>query len=85
VIVSVIGHFGNSRYITLDGKKGFREIHEMARLARVVIPGMPHPITQRGNRRQTTFFCDEAWPRPETPETGPEEAFQPVVVYAIWN
>ena len=31
----------------------------MARLARVVVPGMPHHITQRGNRRQTTFFCEE--------------------------
>jgi putative transposase len=31
----------------------------MARLARVVIPAMPHHITQRGNRRQTTFFCEE--------------------------
>jgi putative transposase len=31
----------------------------MARLARVVVPGMPHHITRRGNRRQTTFFCDE--------------------------
>ena len=31
----------------------------MARLARVVIPGMPHHVTQRGNRRQTTFFCQE--------------------------
>jgi putative transposase len=31
----------------------------MARLARVVIPGMPHHITQRGNRRQATFFCEE--------------------------
>ena len=28
----------------------------MARLARVVVPGMPHHITQRGNRRQKTFF-----------------------------
>ena len=28
----------------------------MARLARVVIPGLPHHITQRGNRRQQTFF-----------------------------
>ena len=27
----------------------------MARLARVVIPGMPHHVTQRGNRRQQTF------------------------------
>ena len=31
----------------------------MARLARVVIPGMPHHITQRGNRRQPTFFGEE--------------------------
>lgn len=28
-------------------------------MARVVVPGMPHHITQRGNRRQQTFFCDE--------------------------
>jgi len=31
----------------------------MARLARVVAPGMPHHVTQRGNRRQDTFFCDD--------------------------
>jgi putative transposase len=31
----------------------------MARLARVVIPGLPHHITQRGNRRQQTFFVEE--------------------------
>ncbi len=30
----------------------------MARLARLVIPGMPHHVTQRGNRRQQTFFGD---------------------------
>ena len=30
----------------------------MARLARVVIPGYPHHITQRGNRRQQVFFTD---------------------------
>ena len=28
----------------------------MARIARVVAPGYPHHITQRGNRRQRTFF-----------------------------
>ena len=28
----------------------------MARIARVVAPGIPHHITQRGNRRQKTFF-----------------------------
>ncbi len=31
----------------------------MARLARIVVPGMPHHITQRGNRRQPTFFCED--------------------------
>ena len=31
----------------------------MPRLARVVAPGYPHHITQRGNRRQQTFFSDE--------------------------
>jgi putative transposase len=30
----------------------------MARLAQLVIPGLPHRITQRGNRRQQTFFGD---------------------------
>ena len=28
----------------------------MARLARVVVPGLPHHVTQRGNRREAVFF-----------------------------
>jgi putative transposase len=31
----------------------------MARLARIVIPGIPHHVTQRGNGRQQTFFCED--------------------------
>lgn len=31
----------------------------MARIARVVVPGIPHHVTQRGNRRQPVFFCDD--------------------------
>jgi putative transposase len=31
----------------------------MARIARVIAPGLPHHVTQRGNRRQQTFFCDD--------------------------
>jgi putative transposase len=31
----------------------------MARIARVVATGIPHHITQRGNRRQQTFFCED--------------------------
>ena len=29
----------------------------MARMPRVVIPNYPHHVTQRGNRKQKTFFC----------------------------
>lgn len=28
----------------------------MARLPRVVLPGLPHHVTQRGNRRERTLF-----------------------------
>jgi len=34
----------------------------MARIARVIAPGTPHHITQRGNRRLQTFFCDDDYP-----------------------
>ncbi|MFN2354499.1 MAG: hypothetical protein ABR512_08245, partial [Desulfopila sp.] len=34
----------------------------MVRIARVIITGgYPHHITQRGNRRRKTFFCDEEY------------------------
>lgn len=35
----------------------------MARIARVVVPGVPHHVTQRGNRRQKTFFEDGDYAR----------------------
>ncbi len=31
----------------------------MARKARIVVPNYPHHVTQRGNRRQKTFFCED--------------------------
>jgi putative transposase len=31
----------------------------MPRFPRIVIPGCPHHLIQRGNRRQCVFFCDE--------------------------
>jgi putative transposase len=30
----------------------------MARLARIVVPDCPHPVTARGNRREPIFFKD---------------------------
>ena len=40
----------------LGSKHLTRMVKIMARLARVVVPGYPHHITQRGNRRQKVFF-----------------------------
>jgi len=31
----------------------------MGRIARIVLPGMPHHITQRGVRRMPTFLQDD--------------------------
>lgn len=30
----------------------------MARIARIVVPGCPHHVTARGNRREPIFFGD---------------------------
>jgi putative transposase len=35
----------------------------MARLARIIVPGLPHHVTQRGNGRQRTFFSDADYAR----------------------
>jgi len=31
----------------------------MARVGRVVAPGLPHHVTQHGNRRMPVFFVEE--------------------------
>lgn len=33
----------------------------MPGMARVVVPGYPRHVTQRGNRRQAAFFRDDDW------------------------
>ena len=33
----------------------------MARIAQFVVPGLPHHVTQRGNRREAVFFGDDAY------------------------
>jgi putative transposase len=38
----------------------------MPRTARVVVPGLPHHVIQRGNRRMTTFFADDDYRRYRT-------------------
>jgi len=34
-------------------------VPRMARIVRVVAPGVPHHLTKRGNRRIQTFFSDD--------------------------
>ena len=31
----------------------------MPRVARIIVPGVPHHVTQRGNNRQEVFFVDD--------------------------
>lgn len=51
------GYLGTHTYI--DELSLLIYTARMARIARVVAVGMPHHVTQRGNRRQQVFFCDE--------------------------
>ena len=50
---------GESIYISWQHVGCRHKRNIMARIARVVAAGMPHHITQRGNRRQQTFFSDD--------------------------
>ena len=45
-------------YLTLDLCGPFPYPPFMPRLLRIVAPGVPHHVTQRGNRRLRTFFQD---------------------------
>ena len=42
----------------MDEYTNYAISRDMSRLARLVIPGYPHHVTQRGNRRGQTFFED---------------------------
>ena len=52
--ISSLSIFEELRYISCD----YRIMKVMPRAARFVFPGIPHHVTQRGNRRQQTFFSD---------------------------
>lgn len=52
--------WGCGTEVTFDalGESGY--VEGMGRRARVVVPGMPHRITQRGNRRRRVVFKEGA-------------------------
>lgn len=45
-------------YLIFDHQAGIHYHENMARMARVAALGLPHHITQRGNRRMETFFAE---------------------------
>jgi hypothetical protein len=53
----------------------------MGRLSRVVIPGVPHHVTQRGNGRQRTFFEEADFPSGRFPTGNVPDMFAP----ALWK
>ncbi len=42
----------------MRGGPGPQHFYGMGRLRRVVVPGVAHHVTQRGNNRRQVFFCD---------------------------
>jgi len=44
---------------TLPFSDDFCKVSSMPRVARTVFAGLPHHITQRGNRRENVFFTEE--------------------------
>ena len=47
-----------TQYLIIAFLSGVDYDGRMGRIARVVAPGMPHHVTQRGNRRMQTFLRD---------------------------
>ena len=48
--------FAGLRRAAITIRKSAEGSAGMARIARVVVPGLPHHVTQRGNRREPVFF-----------------------------
>jgi putative transposase len=56
----------------------------MARIARVVVPGLPHHVTQRGDRREPVFFeADDYRPFRRRAAAAARRAGVPVRAYCL--
>ena len=53
------GETGDSHLFSVDDGLVETDNRVMPRVARIVIPGCPHHVTQRGNNRQDVFFVDD--------------------------
>ena len=50
---------GDRHYLWARAEHNSVPLNEMPRVARCVVPEIPHHVTQRGNRRQVTFFSPQ--------------------------
>ena len=55
-------HYFPGHHTHVDGRLAPGQGSGMARMARIVVPGFPHHVTQRGNRCQRTFLCKDDYP-----------------------
>jgi len=46
-------------HLFIDFPAGEGSVVGMPRMARIVIPGQPHHVVQRGHNRQDVFFIDD--------------------------
>ena len=53
------GQIPGTPYLIIDKQHQCCFYLAMIGIARAVAPGYPHHITQHGNQRQQTFFCDQ--------------------------
>lgn len=51
------------RWVELASATVFGYTFHVPRLARLVLPSIPHHVTQRGSRRQPTFFSEADYAR----------------------
>ena len=55
-MIIALSNSGDTICNFLEIRYSLRHDSNMARLPRIVVPGCPHHVTQRGNRGQKTFF-----------------------------
>jgi putative transposase len=49
----------DATHYSVEISGGYNQDSDMPRMSRVIVPGVPHHVTQRGNRREDIFFTDE--------------------------
>src|SRR5580704_16664076 len=80
----MIRNYGDGITVTAYEIVRRRYAQGMARIARVVVPGLPHHVTQRGDRREPVFFeADDYRPFRRLAAAAARRAGIPVWAYCL--